>query len=269
MLLNQVLRSHRAGVARRGLTLLELVVVMVILAALAGILVPLLPNLARKGHTSAGATNLGEIAKAIQLYASQNGDSFPNNYDSIVNADGAIATYVPTVSAMFGGQPVLTVGNLTSTEVSRLSDVGITTIVQMIEQPANPGSWSPTFFPYGTAPATPPTPVTLATSTNVALLNPAVAAAKFALPNDGKYVVFGIGKYCTAVSTVMNEAPVWYSPVQDMDPASKYARFGLVFQLAGAGGATLSRAKFVGPVEFGPWGTMTKDDNLGYHYTLD
>jgi hypothetical protein len=39
--------------------------------------------------------------------------------------------------------------------------------------------------------------------------------------------------------------------------------------LAGAGGATLSRARFVGPVEFGPWGTMTKDDNPGYHYTLE
>lgn len=265
MLRNCVLRACRSGNAPRGLTLLELVVVMVILAALAGILVPLLPNLARKGHTSAGATNLGEIAKAIQLYASQNGDSFPNNMDSIVNETGAIATYVPTVATS-----ALQTGTLTAAELKTLTDVGITTMVQMIEKPATPGSWSPTFFPYGTSSSTPPTPTTLtADSTTVALLNPAVAAAKFALPNDGKYVVFGLGKYCTAVSSVMNEAPVWYSPVQDMDPASKYARFGLVFQLAGAGGATLSRARFVGPVEFGPWGTMTKDDNLGYHYTLD
>ncbi len=265
MLLHHALRAARSGKPRQGLTLLELVVVMIILAALAGIIVPLLPNLARKGHTSAGATNLGEIAKAIQLYASQNGDSFPNNYDSIVNETGAIATYVPT-----SGTAALTAGTLTAAELKTLTDVGITTIVQMIEKPATPGSWSPTFYPYGTSSSTPPTPVTLTEdSTTVAFLNPLVAAAKFALPNDGKYVVFGLGKYCTAASTVMNEAPVWYSPVQDMDPASKYARFGLVFQVAGAGGATLSRAKFVGPVEFGPWGTMTKDDNLGYHYSLE
>lgn len=257
----------------QGLTLLELVVVMVIIAALAGILVPLLPNLARKAHTSSGATNLGEISKAIQLYASQNGDSFPNNLDSLV-VGTAVADYIPTPSG--DGKP-LQVGQLTDAEAKLLRDVGIISVMPMIAKPAtSPGDWNPTFYPYGTSASTVPTPqdlsvstagVVTAADTSVVLLNPAVAAAKFALPTTGRYVVFGLGKHCTAVSKVMNEAPVWYSPVEGNDPASKYCRFGLVFQVADSA-TTFNRVRFVGPVEFGPWGTMTKDDNLGYHYSL-
>jgi prepilin-type N-terminal cleavage/methylation domain-containing protein len=260
-----------AKAARRGLTLLELVVVMVILAALAGILVPLMPSLARKAHTSSGATNLGEIAKAVQLYATQHGDSYPNRLDSITTGSGA-ATYIPTSSGAASAEAPTTplvIDSLSQPEVDALRDTGITHLAPMIEKPTTePGSWSPTFYPYGASSSVTPTFSAINTSGKIAMLNPAVAAAKLGRPSTGRYAVFGLGKFATVVGEGMNEAPVWYSPVEGNDPASKYCRFGLVFQVSDSAETSFSRAKLVGVVEFGPWGTMTKDDNLSYHYSL-
>ena len=88
MLSRKLRRSYKGGDGRAGLTLLELVVVIAILAALAGILVPLLPTSCNRPHAATGATNLSEIAKAVQLYASQNGDNYPNQLDTIVDGSG-------------------------------------------------------------------------------------------------------------------------------------------------------------------------------------
>lgn len=260
------LANHQAG--RRALTLLELVVVMVILAALAGILVPLLPNLARKAHTTAGATNLGEIAKAFQLYAAQHGDNYPNQLDSITTGT-TVASYVPTTASATLGTAPLYVDSPTSAEVSALSDTGITQLAPMIEKPSeSAGSWSPTSYPYGTVTTATPTYNTIDTSDKLAMLNPAVAAAKLGRPTTGRYAVFGYGKFATINGDGTNEAPIWYSPAEGNDPASRYCRFGLVFQVSDSAATSFPRAKLVGVVEFGPWGTMTKDDNLGYHYSL-
>ena len=70
---------------RKGLTLLELVVVIAILAALAGILVPLLPGNHDQDACLDRRNEPGEIAKAVQLYAAQNGDNYPDKLDSIVD----------------------------------------------------------------------------------------------------------------------------------------------------------------------------------------
>ena len=67
---------------RRGLTLMELVVVMVILIALAGILLPLFPSMLTRAHTSSTATNISEANKAVQLYYNMY-SAYPNNLDNI------------------------------------------------------------------------------------------------------------------------------------------------------------------------------------------
>ncbi len=74
---------------RCGLTLMELVVVLLILAALAGILVPMLPNMLSRAHTATGATNTGELAKAVQLYQASY-MKYPDNFDSLLNTSGHI-----------------------------------------------------------------------------------------------------------------------------------------------------------------------------------
>lgn len=277
LLANSTCRN--GGRTRRGLTLLELVVVIAILAALAGILVPLLPSLLNKTHASTGATNLGEIAKAIQLYASQNGDNYPNNLDSIV-AGSSIASYVPNGNPTLGVPGSLIAGPLNANDVAALNGSGINQMAQMMAQ-TNDGNWSPTFNPYDVAPpATAPTITAVTTSTTVAFLDPAVAASKLGatLTSAGtgtgtaadyqRFVVFGLGKYASCCGQTMDEAPVWYNPTAGQDPDSVYARFGLVFQTTDSAGNALARAKLIGVVEFATWGTMTKDDNLSYYYSL-
>src|SRR5208282_5533765 len=48
---------------RPGLTLIELIVVMMILIALAGLLIPMLPGMLTRAHTSTCSTNIGECDK--------------------------------------------------------------------------------------------------------------------------------------------------------------------------------------------------------------
>ena len=46
----------------KGFTLLELIVVLMILVALAGILIPLFPSMLTRAHVSAHTTNTTELA---------------------------------------------------------------------------------------------------------------------------------------------------------------------------------------------------------------
>ena len=151
-------RCYGGAAGRKGLTLLELVVVIAILAALAGVLVPLLPAIMNKTHASTGATNLGEIAKAIQLYAAQNGDNYPDMLDSIVaSPTSKIATYV------LNNAGNLTANTLNSGDASALNSAGINNLSQMVESSGSSDTnWSPTFNPYDVAAGTMATMTTVA-----------------------------------------------------------------------------------------------------------
>ena len=123
-----------------------------------------------------------------------------------------------------------------------------------------------------------PTFTSLDTGTNVAFLTAAAAARKLGTSltpttsggttYNERFVVFGLGKFATVCGDTIDEAPVWFNPSPNQDPDHVYARFGLVFQTADSTGAAMTRAKLVGVVEFAQWGTMTKDDNLSYYYSL-
>jgi prepilin-type N-terminal cleavage/methylation domain-containing protein len=81
---------HRFCACRRapaGLTLLELVVVMAILAGLAGLLVPVMGNVLNQGRYANGATNSGELAKLLETYRAANG-VYPIDMDSLLVSGG-------------------------------------------------------------------------------------------------------------------------------------------------------------------------------------
>src|SRR5436305_9294989 len=79
---------------RRGLTLIELIVVMAILVALAAILIPLFPNMLRRAHKATDATQSGEVAKAVQMYQASY-YSYPDNFDLLLDGSGAFPSYLP------------------------------------------------------------------------------------------------------------------------------------------------------------------------------
>src|SRR5438067_1586594 len=113
-------REVKRGSARRGLTLIELIVVLVILVALAGILIPMLPNMLSRSHTATGATNNSEINKFVQTYE-QLYQSYPTDLDNLAGT-GAPVDYLP--GGNVAGQ--ITAGNLTAEQAKALTAAGIT-----------------------------------------------------------------------------------------------------------------------------------------------
>ena len=54
--------------ARRGFTLIELIVVLMILVGLAGMVIPAVTDMVQRTHTSTSAGNLHEVANAVARY---------------------------------------------------------------------------------------------------------------------------------------------------------------------------------------------------------
>ena len=81
--------------ARRGLTLLELVVVLAILVAIGGLVVPLLGNYLHRANIASCAVNIPEMDKWIQTYTNLYA-AYPDRMDNLCLAAGGLASYVQT-----------------------------------------------------------------------------------------------------------------------------------------------------------------------------
>jgi prepilin-type N-terminal cleavage/methylation domain-containing protein len=82
--------SHRR--VRSGFTLIEMVVVLIIIATLAGIALPLVSMLGRSSDMTASAANDAELANNIQLFFVLQ-KRYPQGFDSLLDTTGAL--YAP------------------------------------------------------------------------------------------------------------------------------------------------------------------------------
>ena len=108
----------------RGFTLIELMIVVAIIAILAGILIPNFVNARSQAQTAACESNLRSIATALELYYADNqiyptaagasvqpalftvnGVAYLNNTPKDPAAQSAVATYVLTTTQAGGGGP--------------------------------------------------------------------------------------------------------------------------------------------------------------------
>jgi prepilin-type N-terminal cleavage/methylation domain-containing protein len=244
-----VFPNRRQG-GRRGLTLMELVVVMTVLAALSAILIPMFPNLLRRAHKVTDATQSSEVAKAIQLYQGLY-ISYPGEWDLMTLATGTTApTYLPTDGGnVYGAAAVI--GNLTSDEVEALGRVGITKGHHFAATPGHP-----TMNPYA---AIVTAPATLSATTPVFIIDPATTSGEVAneIKNiylrdpTARFVLFGVGARSEMVGKVMQNAPTSVPQNKEFTPSTLYSRVGAIFQVAGVGITpgttnTTKRARFVG-----------------------
>ena len=110
--------------SERGFTLIELMIVVAIIAILAGILIPNFVNARSQAQTAACESNLRAIATALELYYADNqvyptaagaavgpalltvnGVAYLNNTPKDPAAQSAAATYVLTTTQASGGGP--------------------------------------------------------------------------------------------------------------------------------------------------------------------
>jgi prepilin-type N-terminal cleavage/methylation domain-containing protein len=94
---------------RHGFTLVELLVTITIVVALAGILFALSKKSIDRAHQAVCITHLGYVGQAIQAYASENGNRLPgplyNGQSAIVGPPRNIATFIAEYLEA-PGQPV-------------------------------------------------------------------------------------------------------------------------------------------------------------------
>ncbi|MBL8825571.1 MAG: prepilin-type N-terminal cleavage/methylation domain-containing protein [Planctomycetaceae bacterium] len=257
-------RSFRwRGMRQRGLTLLELVVVLTVLAAVAGILVPMLPNLLRKAHKSVDATQSGELAKALQMYQAQF-TSYPDNFDLLTDGT-TFPAYLPADGGAFGG--FVEAASLTADEVKALRRVGIQS-VQKLAADRTPNGFHPTRNPYAgsittdavsldSAGTTTPTvkfavidPKNTGATSYAAILaaNPSFLQTVINADPTARYVVFGVGPRCSMVGQVIQDAPMSTPQKKTFTPDNMYARVGVIFKVSGVEVERSERARFVAAV---------------------
>src|SRR5262245_37921794 len=250
---------------RRGLTLLELIVVLVLLIALAGIVIPLLPSMLGRSETASGATSQTETYKWIQTYE-QLYFGYPRDWDALT--DGTVKiTYVR------GGPDVVLDSGLTAEEADALSAAGITRLQLMVEAATGttpPPPENKTFDPYQ-SPDFATNGLTPAAGTRLVVLTLSGQKALNqgdGITSTGKFVVFGFGKRASIVGKGVANAPVVFRDDGSKTPDKVYCRYGVVFQVANITGA-LERARFVGTCNFKGGGVFTSDDDLEEFYNLN
>lgn len=228
---------------RAGLTLLELVVVLTILAALGGLVIPLIRGYQDQTSDAASIDSLRELTKVIAEHEASTG-RFPNNLESLLNGT--------TLFAKLPGSPVgngdLIPAPLNANQSLALAQKGITTVLDANSVVTDSATFDSVVLP----------PRTLAATGNVVGLDAAAVLRQLGkipgtqldgagVPVPNAFVVFGLGMNADIVGSLISEAPFRVPGIGN--PNSIYCRYGLVFEIPGTG-AVGQAVSFVGTVAF-------------------
>lgn len=222
-------RNNLRRAPRLGLTLLELVVVMTILIALAGILVALFPGFLNLAHTSTGATNMPELNKVFQMHR-QVQRGWPNYLDNLVDDAGSLYAKLPgdPTSAGYFLEPL----SLDADQAQALREAGLTHVFNLTDDADIDDA---TYDCYGEGVVAPELADAeeVAAGLTVARLVGLGDIAKFKGHEDAVYVVFGVGQATPLVGEggMMQDAPVHFGDEANTRPNDVYSRFAAVFRL--------------------------------------
>jgi type II secretory pathway pseudopilin PulG len=293
MILHQNVPSPvQRRLVRAGLTLIELIVVMMILIALAGLLIPMLPSMLTRAHTSTCSTNMGETVRAITNYQALY-SSYPNNWDALTDANGNLINYfangaacpaqyldAPTTGVAPNGNGEISILTLTPTEIQALTGTGITQI-QAMTADGTPGTapagFDPTFtyYPDVLAGAANPTGNAIQVSgiTKMAGLDPtnpngAARIVALNLPLTGRYVCLGVGPRVGMVGKTIQTPPVHFGDQPVLNPEYGYQRMVAIFKVSDSAATAFTQAQLVGVGPVHDTGVGSIQDELQNWYQL-
>ncbi len=224
-------KQHLRRANQHGLTLIELVVVLAVLVALAGLIVTNFPGIISRAHTATCSTTTSDLDKTMQ-YSFTTSLKYPSGYDSLLNDDGsALFEQLPGwKEGVSDAGGALAYGTVTVDQAKALAAIGVTYSYNL-KTNASDATWTVTdtltasnSFA-GAAAAVP-----------AAIVTPTIAKGIWPnLDTNGAptFVAFGVGSYCTAVGPgkLLQEAPTHTGDDADMDPTSNYQRFAVVFEI--------------------------------------
>lgn len=211
---------------RRGLTLIELVVVVLILAVLAGLMIPQVSNLWRPAQTASEADTIGQLVNYLTLHETRT-QAYPDQFDSLMT-DGSTA-YSKMAKDLFIGKQKFTLAAVedTTTEkyFSSLKKAGITKVMRHDETEAVSSNSGKTVYTLATGDLLPTlNPTSTEGTARILSIFPGNAGV---VPTGTKLVVLGVGPMNTAVGVSMNSAPISPHPEEYV----YYRRYLAVFAI--------------------------------------
>ncbi len=210
---------------RRGFTLIELVVVLIILAILAGLVVSVVGWVRRSANYASGANNQAPVMANFELYRTTFGNnSYPDRLDSLLTASGD----VPTAYFHKELADMITPGAFSTTSTDEFDSInnkgnGLKTVMRHpddltgIDNPGNSGN----------------TTHLLTATSEMAFVNPtSTNGAKLVnylypdgLPTGVRLVLAGVGPSNSATGRTMQSPPF----DTNVDTSKTYNRFIAVF----------------------------------------
>ncbi|MEO1523897.1 MAG: type II secretion system protein [Planctomycetota bacterium] len=229
---------------RRGLTLVELVMVILILAIVAGGVSLLVGRLPTSTSVSTSAGTISQAARAVQQFRSFEG-RYPSRLDLLLadhTSNGISAALTPDLNAngfLDDGAPIgdeLSVISSNATLVSSLRNAGISQVIELPDtnKAVVPGSNEPqtVFQDFEPDNSTRVVDLIAGTSPQHFVVLGADAIDRLGLDAGGTYIVFGLGNNCELVGETILSAPI-HTRQEQGAVVDRYARFLVVFRVDG------------------------------------
>ncbi|MBL9090292.1 MAG: prepilin-type N-terminal cleavage/methylation domain-containing protein [Planctomycetaceae bacterium] len=119
----------------RGLTLIELIVVVAILAVLAMIIIPKLDGLTANANHAAASASVSDTGRYIQTWKAMKTTSYPDGWDSLTDGTSVwntvdVANKTKGLHTTFGGGTTgkFTASTLSATDIAGLVAIGVATM---------------------------------------------------------------------------------------------------------------------------------------------
>jgi len=240
----------------RGLTLIELIVVMAILVILAGLTLPKLDVFKLKANKAQAAANITAVANYVSAFRVQH-DVYPDVWDSMLDSTSNTTLYPqlhPSLTGGVGGSATkMSTSTITADELKSLNRVGILTVVDndpSVSFPNNSGTSGPRTLTTGDTVVT----VNAADPKGAAIIDTFYPDGA-GVPSGKKIAVFALGPRSNMIGDVLVAAPFY----ANADQLTQYARFLVAFELSSSGG----RARMLGAL--GSDGDTLEEESQGFY----